>query len=213
MLKFEQLTEMVSMQEQLEIRIDGPDWRTKGHNYNLCIHMECAEIIDHVGWKHWKNIGAEPNWDAIAMELIDVWHFFLAHNLQQHGDVELLFENILRAEEDSQDQEADLITCALGMGYAMITQNIFPIQNFTIAMQHASMTWDDLYKMYVGKNVLNWFRQDNGYKEGLYLKNWGGHEDNEHLLEITNNLGDNFSSVELIKALTARYALARPSTQ
>jgi len=204
---------MVRMQEQLEVRIDGPDWRTKGHNYNLCIHMECAEIIDHVGWKHWKNIGVEPNWDAIAMELIDIWHFFLAHHLQYHGDSEVLFENLLKAEEDLQNQEAGLITCVLGIGYAMITQNIFPLQNFIVAMQHASMTWNDLYKLYVGKNILNWFRQDNGYKEGTYLKNWGGKEDNDHLFEITEMLGDEFNSVSLSEALIARYALMHPNAQ
>jgi hypothetical protein len=36
----------------------------------------------------------------------------------------------------------------------------------------------------VGKNVLNFFRQDNGYKEGTYVKNWDGREDNEHLSEL-----------------------------
>jgi len=208
MIKFEQLTEMLAMQEQLEIRIDGPEWRMKGHNYGLCIHMECAEIIDHVGWKHWKNIGQEPDWDAIAMELVDVWHFFLAHNLMAGGSSEHLFENLLKATEDSEDVDADLIICCLGMGYGMITQGVFPLQNFIIAMEHASMTWDNLYKMYIGKNVLNWFRQDHGYKDGSYWKNWAGKEDNVHLLEITNDLGDRFNSVELIKCLTVRYALA-----
>lgn len=37
----------------------------------------------------------------------------------------------------------------------------------------------------MGKNVLNRFRQANGYrtaiKEGTYRKLWGGREDNEHL--------------------------------
>jgi hypothetical protein len=40
----------------------------------------------------------------------------------------------------------------------------------------------------VGKNVLNFFRQDHGYKEGTYIKVWGGREDNEHLVEICARL-------------------------
>jgi hypothetical protein len=208
MITLAQLTEMLNMQEQLEVRIDGPDWRNKGHDYGLCIHMECAEIIDHLGWKHWKNIEQEPNWDAVAMELVDVWHFFLAHTLTSGLAPDILFDVMTMASDDVKDVEQDMITCCLGMGYSMISNQVFPLQNFIVAMDHASMTMDDLYRMYIGKNVLNWFRQDHGYKEGLYMKNWAGHEDNEHLLEITNQLGDNFNSVELVKCLTARYALA-----
>ncbi|MDC9715441.1 MAG: dUTPase, partial [Gammaproteobacteria bacterium] len=36
----------------------------------------------------------------------------------------------------------------------------------------------ELYKRYLVKNQLNTFRQDNGYKEGSYVKLWGGVEDN-----------------------------------
>jgi hypothetical protein len=35
-----------------------------------------------------------------------------------------------------------------------------------------------LYRLYVGKNILNQFRQDHGYKEGTYIKVWNGEEDN-----------------------------------
>ena len=69
------------------------------------------------------------------------------------------------------------------------------------------MSLDDLYVAYVGKNVLNFFRQDNGYKEGTYIKNWAGREDNEHLVELVQQLdtaaGD-FSD-QLYKALDKRY--------
>ena len=206
MITLAQLTEMLDMQEALEIRIDGANWREKGHDYGLCIHMECAEIIDHVGWKHWKHY-PEPDWDAVAMELVDVWHFFLAHTLQTREDpANKLMKVLIQASQTT--VEEDIVTCCLGMGYSMITSGVFPLQNFIIAMDHASMTPDDLYKLYVGKNILNWFRQDHGYKEGHYMKNWAGKEDNEHLFEITEMLGDNFSSTELIKCLTARYALA-----
>lgn len=212
MITLAQLTEMLEMQESLEVRIDGPDWRDKDHDYGLCIHMECAEIIDHVGWKHWKDINREPDWDAVAMELVDVWHFFLAHVLNSDIKlVESLHEQLCLARDDVTDGDIDehhIITCCLGMGYGMISKGVFPLQNFIIAMEHASMTFDDLYKMYIGKNILNWFRQDHGFKEGRYLKTWAGKEDNVHLFELTHALGDNFSSAELLKGLTERYALA-----
>jgi len=40
----------------------------------------------------------------------------------------------------------------------------------------------------VGKNVLNFFRQDHGYKAGTYQKLWQGREDNEHLVEVLASL-------------------------
>ena len=38
------------------------------------------------------------------------------------------------------------------------------------------------------QNVLNMFRQDNGYKQGNYNKDWNGREDNEHLADIMKTL-------------------------
>ena len=50
------------------------------------------------------------------------------------------------------------------------------------------MDFDQLYVGYVGKNVLNFFRQDHGYQDGTYHKQWGGKEDNEHLVEIVSKM-------------------------
>lgn len=46
------------------------------------------------------------------------------------------------------------------------------------------MSFDDLFLGYVGKNLLNRFRQQNGYKQGTYIKIWNGQEDNEVLTEM-----------------------------
>jgi hypothetical protein len=43
---------------------------------------------------------------------------------------------------------------------------------------------ESLYKLYIGKNILNQFRQDNGYKEGTYIKVWNGDEDNVVMQKI-----------------------------
>ena len=60
----------------------------------------------------------------------------------------------------------------------------------------------------MGKNVLNFFRQDHGYQEGTYVKNWAGREDNEHLVELVAALdssAEDFAD-EVYKALSSRYA-------
>ena len=55
-------------------------------------------------------------------------------------------------------------------------------------MRASDLSFDQLYRMYVGKNVLNFFRQDHGYKDGSYVKVWDGREDNEHLSDILSRL-------------------------
>jgi len=70
------------------------------------------------------------------------------------------------------------------------------------------MSFDELYEIYVGKNVLNMFRQDNGYKEGTYNKVWSGREDNEHLADIMKQLnGDSLTfKDDVYAALLQKYA-------
>ena len=69
------------------------------------------------------------------------------------------------------------------------------------------MDWDDLFAQYVSKNVLNFFRQDHGYKDGSYQKIWHGKEDNEHLVEVMTTLSATSDTypTDLYQALQQRY--------
>ena len=58
---------------------------------------------------------------------------------------------------------------------------------FGSIMADCDMDWLELYRQYIGKNVLNMFRQDHGYKEGNYRKIWSGREDNEFLADILDS--------------------------
>jgi len=171
--------------------------------------MECAEIINHTPWKHWKHQEPRDD-DAIAMELVDIWHFAMAHAMTFPDFISLKLYNDMQYAEDHCDPDsgATIIQLCINIGNSMYKDQCFLIGNFYMLMRIVGMDFDDLYRLYIGKNVLNWFRQDHGYKEGLYIKHWDGKEDNEHLFEITKMLGDNFDSIELVKSLSARYALA-----
>lgn len=65
-------------------RIDGYknlDW-VKQLTFSLL--TECVEIIDAIGWKHWKRpkvITAEQN-DKIKEEIADAWHFIVSLTLR-----------------------------------------------------------------------------------------------------------------------------------
>jgi hypothetical protein len=71
-------------------------------------------------------------------------------------------------------------------------------------MKRFELTWNVLYELYIAKNVLNMFRQANGYKDGTYVKIWDGLEDNVILMDI---IKDNpaASADELQRLLQERY--------
>jgi hypothetical protein len=76
-------------------------------------------------------------------------------------------------------------------------------------MVDINRTFEDLYVGYISKNVLNTFRQDNGYQTGTYIKNWDGVEDNEYLISLALKLDPNngsFSS-DLYDAMKKAYEL------
>ena len=79
--------------------------------------------------------------------------------------------------------------------------------DFANLMALLDMDFDSLYRGYVGKNVLNFFRQDHGYKEGSYVKVWNGREDNEHLVEVVNDLDSERADFrdEVYRGLASRY--------
>jgi len=73
-------------------------------------------------------------------------------------------------------------------------------------MSSVNLSFDELFSRYVAKNVLNIFRQDHGYKDGTYVKTWQGREDNEHLMDILEQVdGTNLSRDGLYNQLKARY--------
>ena len=77
-------------------------------------------------------------------------------------------------------------------------------------MDACDLSADALYRHYVGKNVLNFFRQDHGYQDGTYIKEWQGREDNEHLSELLDTLDASTAGFPeaVDDAWSARYATA-----
>lgn len=65
-----------------------------------------------------------------------------------------------------------------------LTTKNFDVKTFAGLMEQTELNFDELFRHYVGKNVLNFFRQDHGYKTGEYIKVWNGKEDNEVLMEV-----------------------------
>ena len=84
----------------------------------------------------------------------------------------------------------------------------FSVPLFHTLMQACGLSADVLYRHYVGKNVLNFFRQDHGYQDGTYIKEWQGREDNEHLSELLESLDATAAGFPeaVYEGLASRYA-------
>lgn len=192
MLKKEQLRTMLDMQAGMNAKVN-PNWLDAGYPFLLAAVIEGAEAIEHHGWKWWKAQSCDI--EQLRMELVDIWHFALSAEIVHNcGDLDKTADVMFAEFKDGTtsvdfdggvydiNEIETLRRLELLIGLAAARR--FSVALFESILLDCGMTWDDLYRQYVGKNVLNFFRQDNGYKAGTYLKLWEGREDNEHLVEI-----------------------------
>ena len=108
----------------------------------------------------------------------------------------------------SDPRQGDDIRAAIeSMAQSTIADQSMHFSDFANLLELLEMDFDYLYRMYVGKNVLNFFRQDHGYKEGSYIKVWGGREDNEHLAELLGEMDSSRESFrdDVYQGLAGRY--------
>ena len=200
----QQLRIMLELQDRMNTRVH-PQWREQKFEFYRAIWVECAELMDHYGWKWWKK--QSPDTEQVALELIDIWHFGLSILLQSgksQDDIIACVQKELVIATDEKDFRLDLEKFAA----ATLGDKQFHISLFARLMAGVDMSFDQLYRGYVGKNVLNFFRQDHGYKDGSYRKHWyDGREDNEHLVEAVQSLDTSKPEFkdELYQVLVKRY--------
>jgi len=198
-----QLQTMLELQDAMNTRVND-DWRSKHFEWYRAIWIECAELMDHYGWKWWKH--QSPDVEQVKLELIDIWHFGLSILLERGVASPLILIELEEAlGSDKKDNFKDILE-----NFALYTleNKDFSIPLFIALLEATDMSFDDLYRGYVGKNVLNFFRQDHGYQEGTYQKVWNAKEDNEHLVELVSELdpSDKQFSDKLYASLKARYS-------
>jgi dimeric dUTPase (all-alpha-NTP-PPase superfamily) len=198
------LNTMASMQEEHNEQVHA-EWRSQGYEYYRAIWVECAEMLDHYGWKWWKK--QAPDLDQVKLELVDIWHFGLSEMIRAgtlRDQVGIELSQVVVAQES----DAGVFRLAIEtLAASTLQTRSFELEPFIEAMRTLPMSYTELYSMYIGKNVLNQFRQNNGYKTGEYRKLWQGREDNEHLVELLVMLQDDPSELpaRLYTALTERY--------
>ncbi|KGD75092.2 hypothetical protein HA49_07435 [Tatumella morbirosei] len=184
-----QIQLMLNLQDSINSVIDQT-WREKEHPWYRAVWTECAEMLEHVGWKWWKY--TEQDIGQIHLEIVDIWHFGLSEMLMKE-DVESISNSILlnfknftikTEENDIESLRASIENFAL----FTLKNKKFSKELFVNIMIKSNLNPLELFKMYVGKNTLNKFRQDHGYKTGEYIKVWEDQEDNVWLSKITAHI-------------------------
>ncbi len=218
------LEEMFLLQKQLNDSTNGKNWELgqnkfgKEINWLRCIHMEVAELIDSTPWKHWKNINAAPDMNNIHVELVDIWHFLMSYILQETNvpkavslvNTHCIYEAVEIEEIDvklmvKEAEKLSYISLAIETGNMPSFSGVERfIDQFFRCCKISGLSFMWLQKLYIGKNCLNKFRQDNGYKEGTYIKEWNGNEDNVVMVSILEDM-ENVSFDELYEALNKNY--------
>ncbi len=198
---------MLQMQDDMNSRVD-PDWIDLGRAWYRAVWIECAELMDHYGgWKWWKATGSDR--EQAMLEIVDIWHFGLSMRITPQRD----FDAAARVIADEWRQPAPVggfLDGVEALAVAALGERRFAVSLVPMLLRALECDFDDLYRSYVGKNVLNFFRQDHGYRDGSYQKSWAGREDNEHLVEVLKALDSNHSEFRaaVYDGLAARYPAA-----
>ena len=198
----EKIKEMLDLQNKINEKVH-PNWREQNFEWYRAIWVECAELLDHYGWKWWKK--QSPNQAQIELELVDIWHFglsILLSNYDIEKSISLISEGMIdqRGSGKFRENLEDFTTNTL-------QTRSFDLKRFNQVMNDVGLTFEKLYVGYISKNVLNSFRQDKGYQAGTYIKDWGGIEDNEYLIRLASKMdlkSENFSS-ELYTLMEKEY--------
>ena len=209
----DKVLQMLQLQQQLNDATNGENWEEgvtkngKTINWKRCIYMECAEMIDSFAWKHWKNINREPDWANLKIEVVDVWHFVMSEALRDfsinlRGSIEELALEVsqmpsyraLDGEEEPYAPVDEVIGKVEELMFDTLQRGEFHLdpvmKNFFELTRMSGLNLTTLYRLYVGKNILNRFRQDHGYKEGTYVKVWNGQEDNTVMQKVWEECGE-----------------------
>ena len=163
----------------------------KNLNWNSAIIAESGELLDSLGYKWWKK--QAPDMDNVKVEAIDLLHFVISDAIQLlhncSGEIDLI---LIAATFEDHFNNSDGYLDGLSLNRLVDELNYNRWNRFIVMkkmFQHLDMSNEDVYVAYIVKNCLNKFRQHNGYKDGTYIKDWNGKEDNVIAYEIANEWG------------------------
>jgi len=206
---------MATKQDSLnEITDNG--WMENNRDFRRALRQEAGEAMDSTPWSWWKSRNLDIQ--NIIIEGTDMMHFALSVCLQERFDGWRWLDEEIKNRFDLQKPAASghpveeiqkTIDNIVYESFLHPTASSGPadlILGVVKLMWLVGMDRDDMFKLYFGKNVLNEFRQDHGYKDGTYIKEWDGKEDNVFMQDAIESIGisDHFED-DLYKLLDEKY--------
>lgn len=203
----------IRAQVELNDLAASPGWMDGYHQWLVYAAIEMGELVDHLAPYHWKS--NKPDKEQAFIELIDIFHFLVSHKMQKSA---------LIVHEDREAEVVQHIENILKVDPAPVPPSFYlvgkPPESYTLQMCFNMMAWfkktpQQFFEMYLAKDVLNIFRQHNGYKNGSYTKTWSGREDNEYLAEIVKGFDFNLpnSKQRLYDLLGEQYKMYSQTTE
>lgn len=168
----EQVEKLLAMQDTLNTYIH-PEWKAQFFDWNFAIIDECREIKEHLGWKWWKEnyqCGlTKANRKQVQLEVIDILHFILSADVQDGYNVVSATKELNSAYKAEQ---ADFESHVEGLLLSAAKGNPYLSERWATLAILTGLTTEQVIEIYTQKYVLNKFRQDHGYKDGSYCKEW-----------------------------------------
>lgn len=179
---------MVKLQHKFNKQV-AADYLDKNFNWNSAIIVESGEMLESLGYKWWKK--QEPDMDNAKIEAIDLLHFVISHYLQQEYNLydEIDINEIANEFKVCFSHDYEIKSNLLELIDTLNFETDSRFSTMKRIFEALEMSNQDIYIAYIVKNCLNKFRQDNGYKEGTYVKDWNGKEDNVIAYTIANEWG------------------------
>ncbi len=205
----EKLVDMFQLQEELNRKIND-NWRQirSKEDFARAAWIECAELVDSLPWKWWKK--QQPDMENVQIEVVDIWHFVMSYILLDYEDIGKAVESepvslfIRGLNEDFRelnikgeyinhylgetDRYKKIIFLAERVAEGFLKQDLNEGVFFFGLLVKNTISFEHLYLLYTGKNILNHIRQEKGYNSGEYKKVINGMEDNRYLFELVKSV-------------------------
>lgn len=169
---------------------------------------EVIEMCEHLSlistWK--KQPGADMK--QAFMELVDVFAF--AMSAEKFIDDDTCNINIIHTGSDYNIEKGInyLIFHIVNGEFDQVLRSVY---RMCVYLFDRPIT--DIYHYYMGKQTLTRFRQDNGYKNGTYIKMWGKLEDNEYLTVALENGVKIDDLYDCLREIYTRMLMAKAVTE
>ncbi len=165
------------------------DWKVAGYAWNRAMWIEAGELADHIGYKWWKNVNQPMDRNQALLEVVDIFHFLLSdlmirRNLTGSEHTQNIVSAYKYARQHTKTTTKNDILLEIERFVEDCVTNQLALNSYFRIVVALDFTLEDVVDYYLGKNVLNLFRYDNGYLDGTYKKTWGTQEDNVVLESI-----------------------------